>query len=161
MCFSRQILLIICAFLWSPSLKTASAEPQMVVVAVRAIHARNNSHDNSKGQSFVKTSISDSGFRDIKDKLRRLKYDSLSLISTQERNVALNDKDTVEIEGGHILTFRPVYKERKKVCIWLKWQDSTGMKVLDTRLHFDGDETVLTGMSNPDGSGIILAIDVR
>ena len=154
---SRKITLPLSCLFWTSSFQVASAETQTVVVAVRAIHA----HNNSKGSNIVNTSVSDSGFQDIRDKLRRLRYDSLSLISTQERTVALNDKETVEIDGGHLLTFRPVYKENKKVCIWLKWQDSTGMKVLDTRLHFDGDETVLTGMSNPDGSGIVLAIDVK
>lgn len=127
---------------------------QVVVVAVRAIKAKNSTE--MKGSSAESSELSD-----LKEKLKRLKYEQLVLMSSQQKTVGLNEKESVSIGEGHTLYFRPVYKSDKRACLWLKWVDSSGMNVLDTRLHFDNGETVLTGTSNDDGSGIVLAIDVK
>ncbi len=127
-----------------------------VTVSIRAIKA-----ERSEGSSLDREVVASSELADIKDKLRRLRYDSLTLIADQKKEVVINEKDSLELAEGHTVYFRPVYKSDQKVCLWLKWRDSTGLNVLDTRLHFDGRETVLTGMSNDDGSGIVLAIDVK
>jgi hypothetical protein len=136
-----------------PTFAVAQAS-QAVVVAIRAI----------KGESGVdtKSTASESdALSDIREKLKKLKYDQLTLISSQQKIVGLNEKESVSIGEGHTLYFRPVYKSDKKACLWLKWTDSTGMNVLDTRLHFNNGETVLTGTSNNDGTGIVLAIDLK
>jgi hypothetical protein len=42
--------------------------------------------------------------------------------------------------------------------MWLSWKDTDGSDILNTRVHFDSDDSVLTGTDYPDNEGRILAI---
>ncbi len=155
-CFPHRRISLKALLLASLLISSFASAADTVVVTVRAIKAEQGAQSDVN-----RATIDSAALADIRDKLRRLRYDSLTLISGQKREVALNQKDSFEIADGHTVFFRPVYKSDKKVCLWFKWQDRSGMTILDTRLHFDDGETLLTGMSNPDGSGIVMAIDVK
>lgn len=138
------------------------AESDSVIVVVRAIKAAQVERDGSaEDRAARKADLNQPGIKDIKDKLKKLKYNHLTLMSEQEKKVTMNSKETFTLADGHLISFRPVSKKKDKVCLWLNWKDSSGMNVLDTRLHFNGNETVITGMDTANGSGIVLAIDVR
>ncbi len=138
------------------------ADSESVVVVVRAIKAAQIERDGSDiDKAARKADLNQPGIKDIKDKLKKLKYNHLTLMSEQEKRVAMNSKETFTLVDGNVISFRPVSKNKDKVCLWLNWKDSSGMNVIDTRLHFNGNETVITGMDTPNGSGIVLAIDVK
>jgi len=99
--------------------------------------------------------------RDIRGKLKKLKYENYELQSHQKKTVTINQKETFVLEDGNVLTFKTISKEKDKICLWINWKDGHGMNVLNTRLHFEGGETVITGANSSADSGLILAIDVH
>jgi hypothetical protein len=46
----------------------------------------------------------------------------------------------------------------KKVGLWINWKDHDGAGILDTRLHFNSDDSVITGTDQSPGFGTVLAI---
>jgi hypothetical protein len=46
----------------------------------------------------------------------------------------------------------------KKVGLWINWKDHDGAGILDTRLHFNSDDSVITGTDQRPGFGTVLAI---
>jgi hypothetical protein len=54
--------------------------------------------------------------------------------------------------------FRPIYMDQRKVGLWLNWKDRDGSQILNTRVHFNSQDTVLTGTDCSHNEGMILAI---
>ena len=103
----------------------------------------------------------DKRLSDIRKKLRKLQYNNYSLLAAKDTHVDLSQKKSLEIGNGHSVALRPLYIEGKRIGMWLRWEDPNGMKVLDTRMHFNCGEPMLTGLEHTDDTGIILAIQVQ
>lgn len=102
----------------------------------------------------------DSRIKDLAPQLGKLHFKCFRLISSQREIIPLGKRETVGLVEGNQLTLRPLSLDSKRVGMWLKWQDASGMQVLDTRMHFDLGESMLTGVDGAADSGLILAIEV-
>lgn len=89
---------------------------------------------------------------DIGSKLRKLHYREFKLASSQDVAIPLMKKRVVYLSDGHTLTIRPQYVDGSKIGIWLRWVDEAGTRVLDTRMHFHEEETMLAGTELPSCS---------
>lgn len=128
-----------------------------VVVRVRAVKATEEENaETSRSAPNV-----DNRLDDIKRKLCKLQFHNFKMISSQETEVPIKRKQTLSLLNGQTLTLRPLYVEGDRVGLWLKWQDNSGMQILDTRMHLDSGESMLTGIDGSSDSGLILAIDVH
>jgi hypothetical protein len=96
--------------------------------------------------------------KDLSSKLSQIPYRSFRLVSSKEERLCLKKKQSMQLPNGQSLSFRPVHMEGKKVGLWLNWKDSDGAGILDTRIHFDSDDSVLTGTDQSPDRGTILAI---
>jgi hypothetical protein len=101
----------------------------------------------------------DSRIGDLTPKLGKLNYANFRLVGFQEKIVPLKKRENIALGGGHLLTLRPLYLEDQRVGMWLRWLDSNGSEILDTRMHFDSNECMLTGTEAKAQTGIILAIN--
>lgn len=104
--------------------------------------------------------VIDSRIDELKQKLTRLPFRSFKLVSAYHDVIGHREKESLKILDGQSLTLRPLRFEDKKLCMWLKWQDSSGVSILDTRVHFELGESMLAGIEGSEDSGVILAIDV-
>ncbi len=127
-----------------------------VRVRVRAIEAR--SEQGAQKQS--RPSKLGRGLADLEHKLSELSFDSFKLLGTQQAQIELKKKYAMTLSNRDMLTLRPLYVEGKRTGLWLKWRDSAGLEILDTRLHFACGESMLAGANSNSESAVILAIDV-
>ena len=86
---------------------------------------------------------------DIGAKLSKLHYREFKLASSQDVAIPLMKKRVVYLSDGHTLAIRPLYVDGSKIGIWLRWVDAAGTRVLDTRMHFHEEETMLAGTEVP------------
>jgi hypothetical protein len=109
----------------------------------------------------------DSALEDISSKLKALQYRDYKMAASQEVIVPLMKKRAVHLHDGNVLLVRPLYADGETIGLWLRWIDGAGTRLLDTRMHFNERETMLTGteLSATDGDGgglaTVLAIDVN
>ncbi len=102
----------------------------------------------------------DSRLSDLRPRLEKLSFRSYRLISDETRSIGLTRREVFIMNDGAHLSVRPLYLEKGKVGMWLKWEDKLGMPLLDTRMQFSPGESFLTGTDHNPASGIILAVDV-
>ena len=95
---------------------------------------------------------------DLKPQLILLPFSTFHLIDSKEEEISLKKKESFRLPNGQTLTFRPMYMEKERVGMWLSWKDTDGSDILNTRIHFDADDSVLTGTDYHDNEGRILAI---
>jgi hypothetical protein len=133
-----------------------------VAVDVRVVRASNPSPSELSltSQQAARKPRIDFRLKDLAAKLQRLPFQSYTVVSVEHRLIPLKKREVIGLSGGQTLTLRPLYVEDKRVGMWLKWQDQNGGDILDTRMHFDFGESVLTGTDNSENGGLILAIDV-
>lgn len=142
--------------------------PKEIVVSVRSVRAlypiENGRLDGSRGTPEQFSSGHaiqiDHRLKDLTSKLQKLQYRTYKLIGSQRETLTFGRKQTLNLVGGDVLALRPISIENTRVGMWLQWQDSAGMQVLDTRMHFDIGESVLAGLESSGEAGTILAIDV-
>ena len=136
-----------------------SAPASAIHVAVRVIEA-SDPLPNLPFTDSVRGSI-DQQLEDLRGKLLKLHYRNFRLLGVQEEIVPLLQKESIALLNGQMLTVRPLYVSGKRIGLWLKWRDRGGVEVLDTRMHFDAGESMLTGTEDQGGKGVVLAINVR
>lgn len=100
----------------------------------------------------------DAALRDLQTKLAHLPFNNFHLISSKEETISVKSRDSLQLPNGQSLMFRPVSMEHHKVGLWLNWKDRDGSEILNTRVHFDSQDTVLTGTDCAHNEGMILAI---
>lgn len=168
MFLSRFLLLAGLVSLVRPSL-TLAADPSgaSVLVHIRAVRALERVEGSESRAARVNEIEPDSDIlqvdnriRDLADKLRKLNFRTFRLISSQREVVPIGRKQNVGLVDGNQLTLRPLTLDGGRVTMWIKWEDGSGMQILDTRMHFDCGESVITGLEEASDSGLILAIDV-
>ncbi len=136
-----------------------------VMVHIRAVRALEKVEpepvsEHSGGSGDSDTLQIDTRIRDLADKLEKLHFRNFHLISSQREVVQIGKRQNVALVDGNQLTLRPLTLDDKRISMWIKWQDGSGMQVLDTRMHFDCGESVVTGVEQAADTGLILAIDV-
>lgn len=156
---SHRFLPFVVAMLCSP---IASADhgdaADTIQLSIRTIHASDPSSGDSI-QSGARRSVRvDNDIRDLTSKLSQLPFEHFQLISSKEEIVPLKNRDSLKLANGHSLTFRPMYMDETKVGLWLNWRDEEGDEILNTRVHFDATDSVLTGTDCSHDKGLILAI---
>jgi hypothetical protein len=132
-----------------------ACEHSKVKVVVRTIQATGSRPPSA--EQHTPPSLEES-LSDIKAQLVLLPFSSFHLISSKEEEISLKKKESFRLPDGQTLTFRPMYMEKERVGMWLSWKDTDGSDILNTRIHFDADDSVLTGTDYHDNEGRILAI---
>lgn len=115
-------------------------------------------HSESEHVEAARTVQVDDSIKDLAGKLSQLPFGNFQLLSTKEEVITLRTRDSLQLPNGHSLTFRPMYLDSKKVGLWLNWRDHDGGEILNTRVHFDASDSVLTGTDCAHDKGLILAI---
>lgn len=156
--FAAFISFTACVFCCQASqvLADDSVRGQRVTVLVRSVKASNP----AQGGGAANTEI-DKRIEDLRSKLETLHFKSFRLLSTETRVVNLERKETMQVGEGSTLVVRPLYVQDHRVGMWLKWRDSTGANILDTRMHFSAGESMITGADQTGDTGVLLAIDVN
>lgn len=129
----------------------------LVRLSIRTIQASDPREPSGHNSSSVVSHI-DTALGDLESKLARLPFAKFHLIALKEETITLRKKNWIQLPNGQSLAFRPMYVENKKVGLWLNWKDRDGTEILNTRLHFDANDSVLTGTDGPHDQGLILAI---
>jgi len=128
-----------------------------ITVRVRTVtghQLRENLEDTSKVQI-------DSRLKDLSPKLYKLQYQRYTLLSEKTEKLDIAKPRVIQLCKGHSLTLRPLYVREDRVGMRLKWLTDKGAKILDTRMHFDSRESMLTGTASDENSGLILAVNVN
>jgi hypothetical protein len=100
----------------------------------------------------------DPELKDLEGRLINLPFSRFQLLASKEETITIKQKNSLQLPNGQKLTFRPMYMDRKKVGLWLNWRDRDGSEILNTRVHFDSNESVVTGTDCAHDQGLILAI---
>ena len=116
--------------------------------------------DPTSSQGAPIDRIVDDSLFDLAPKLEKLHFKKFHLVSSQDEVVPMMKKATMYLQDGNTLSVRPLYLDGPKIGMWLRWQSATGVKILDTRMHFHCGESMLTGTDGDGDSGMVLAIDV-
>ena len=102
----------------------------------------------------------DSRLRDLAPKLQKLQYDKYQLLSARQESIPVAGRHTMLLSNGQRLTLRPLYVKEERVGMWMKWDDSSGMQIIDTRIHFNCGEDALTALESNPERGLILSVKV-
>ena len=143
-CFSLVAVSLTCGFVHAES----------VTVNVRTLSA-----SGSVGNSGA--IVLDSKIEDLRSQLQDLHFGTYQLVSSRSEVIPAKKKQVMLLDNGQKLIIRPISSEKDRVCLWLHWQDASGIKLLDTRMHLESGKSMLAGTDSTDNNGMILAINVR
>ena len=146
----------------SASADEGSTDTSTIKLSVRTIQASSPSEQPSSadGSGSNERQIRlDGALNDLQPKLAHLPFSSFHLLSHKEETITLRKKNSLQLPNGQSLIFRPIYMDSRKVGLWLNWRDKDGSEILNTRLHFDSQDSVLTGTDCAHNEGLILAIN--
>jgi hypothetical protein len=113
---------------------------------------------SKRGEATKVTVSVDRKLEDIRDKLLQLPFSHFHLVSARDEIMLIKEKNSLELPNGQILFFRPMYVKGEKIGLWLNWKDNTGRELLNTRLHFNPLDSVITGTDCGRNEGVVLAI---
>jgi len=125
------------------------------------IRALIGSEPASDGVGGVSAASLDSDIKDLASQLSRLRYEKFELLDFKQQEVNLRSRRKVELPRGQKLVFKPMYVEGNRVGMWMRWNDHKGMRLLDTLMHFECGETIVSGVESSNDHGYILAIKVH
>jgi hypothetical protein len=141
-----------------PTSEGKTSSVSLHVRALRASDPKGNANNSDEKDNQIKLS---STLIPFQRKLATLPFRSFELMSEEEAVVSLKKKHHIQLINGHHLVVRPLFlREDGNICLWLRWQDKEGMKLLDSRIHVPLGETVLAGVEQSPTSGMVLTIDV-
>lgn len=127
-------------------------DSQNVLIRLMVIEGRDkDSADQHNSIQF------DSNLKSVSSKLLSLPFRSYSLLKKQDVDLPINEKQELYIHDNKI-QMRQLGAEKNKFCIWLRWDDESGMNLIDTRLHLRPGETMILGSDATSDSGVILAL---
>lgn len=133
-------------------------EASDVKIFVRTIEATEPVNADVSDETNTTVMHIDQALKDLQPKLTQLPFSSFKLLASKEQQVSLRKRETLHLPNGQSLALRPMYVDHKRVGVWLNWKDTGGADILNTRIHFDADDSVLTGTDCPHDAGLILAI---
>lgn len=140
--------------------------PTTVTLSVRAIQASAPTEGDKETVGRGKATQSgraqlDPELKDIESRLINLPFSRFQLLASKNETITIKQKNSLQLPNGQKLTFRPMYMDHKKVGLWLNWRDKDGSEILNTRVHFDSNESVVTGTDCAHDQGLILAIKAQ
>jgi len=141
------------------SAEETSQEPGSVIVFVRTIQA-SEPLDAEESESAHSPKVP-SDLSDIEGKLAQLPFRSFMLLASKSETHSLKKREMMKLPNGQTLVFRPMYMDKKRVGLWLNWRDADDSEILNTRVHFDTDDSVVTGTDCAENKGLILAIKAK
>lgn len=98
---------------------------------------------------------------DLQSKLQNLHYSRFRMVSSYQDVVPLMKKRVMQLDQGQSLAVRPLYIRSDRIGLWLRWVDRNGEQLLDTRMHFEPDESIVSGFDVDGGeAGTVLAVNV-
>lgn len=152
--------LSLCAF--HISMPTSHAEhnpndPTTVTISVRTIEASEPTRDAHHTDQAPTLKV-DGKLSDIQGRLANLPFSHFQLLDSKQETLTIKKKNSIQLPNGQMLWFRPMYMEHKKVGLWLNWKEKDGSEILNTRVHFDSNDSVVTGTDCEANKGLILAI---
>lgn len=133
-------------------------DSHMITLSIRTIQASEPRLFETLQASAGQQIHLEGNIRDLERKLAQLPFNTFQLIDSKEETIALKTRDSLQLPNGQSLTFRPMYIDTKKVGLWLHWRNQEGGEILNTRVHFDTDDSVVTGTDCAHDKGVILAI---
>lgn len=134
-------------------------EPRGIVVHVRTVMGYGT---GAKAERSARAHVTvDKQIEDLRSKLETLHYSRYRLVSSDSKIILVKRKETMLLIGGQTLTLRPIYMDRQRMGMSLKWVGKQGAQLLDTRMHFNWGEDMLAGTESGEDSGVILAINVK
>ena len=146
-------------FVVSAQCEQPNPEDTEIKISVRAIQASEPHKNENSEASLEGRKIKVVGeIKDLETRLSQLPFNNFQLLSSKEETLAIKHRDSLQLPNGHTLIFRPIYADDHKAGLWLNWRDRDGSEILNTRIHFDADESVLTGTECAEDKGLILAI---
>jgi hypothetical protein len=158
-CSTLLLSILTPSLLLSHSVPVAKAEDSgTVVVSVRTIQASEPIKGASAPQGAASSPKMPTELKDIEGKLAQLPFSSFMLLASKSETHTLKKREMMRLPNGQTLTLRPMYMDDKRVGLWLNWRDADNSEILNTRVHFDSDDAVVTGTDFPDNRGLILAI---
>ncbi len=153
---------------WCVYADSTQAEKTKIRFSVRTIQANNTYHPSDESFHYKMHSSTDSGptvtvsidkhLRDIREKLLQLPFSHFHLISDHNNIITLKKKNRLTLPNNQVLFFKPIYVDGGKIGLWLNWKDHLGREMLNTRLHFNAFDSIVTGTNDGRNTGIILAI---
>lgn len=165
---TRTSLCLSCAIVaWSASVlvdpsevraDSAGPDGSTITLSVRTIQATEPTDEDKPQPSTARSIRLDSEIRDLEPKLAQLPFGKFQLIAAKQEAITLKARDSLQLPNGQSLVFRPLYVDEKKVGLWLNWREQDGSEILNTRVHFDAADSVLTGTDCSHDKGLILAI---
>jgi hypothetical protein len=140
--------------------------PTTVTLFVRAIQATSPFQQERPRAENVATkeatsSQLDPELKDIEARLINLPFSRFQLLASKNETITIKQKNSLQLPNGQKLILRPMYMDHKKVGLWLNWRDKDGSEILNTRVHFDSSESVITGTDCSHDQGLILAIKAK
>lgn len=159
-----MVSLVATYLLWSVNLaaQESTKDTSTIKLSVRTIQASGPSEqqlsDDAQGSKERQIHV-DGALNDLQPKLAHLPFSHFHLLSRKEETITLRKKNSLQLPNGQSLIFRPIYMDTRKVGLWLNWRDKDGSEILNTRLHFDSQDSVLTGTDCAQNEGLILAIN--
>lgn len=137
--------------------------PTTVTLSVRAIQATSPVQQEKPGVENLTAKEATSAqldpeLKDIEARLINLPFSRFQLLASKNETITIKQKNSLQLPNGQRLIFRPMYMDHKKVGLWLNWRDKDGSEILNTRVHFDSNESVVTGTDCAQDQGLILAI---
>jgi hypothetical protein len=154
-----NVVLLTPVFVAAETDRLTNSTSKSVMVEVRTVEASDPLPQNNITESPLFEI--DARLDDLRSKLEKLHYRTFKLIGAQSQVLPILQKESLVLVNGQTLTMRPLYVSPKRIGLWLKWSDKTGAEVLDTRMHFDPGESMLTGSETEGAKATVLAIDVK
>jgi hypothetical protein len=130
---------------------------ERVTVLVRTIQATKPVKEGNSSSTEVSTELEQS-LADLQPKLAQLPFRSFKLVASKEGYFEVAKKGTLNLPNGQSVGVRPIYADDHRMGMWLNWLDSDGSEILNTRLHFDCEDTIVTGTDSANDEGLLLAI---
>ena len=142
------------------SLTTSTAdEKPTFTISVRAVYA-----EGMLGEGETRLPDAEAfepKLKDIQAKLEKLPFKTFKLVAEDDHEVSLRQKDSMRLSNGQRLCLRAVDADAERVTLWFRWSDSDGNSLLDTRMNFSRNETMVAGVeSAEENSGVVLAVKV-
>ena len=135
---------------------TLRAEEPQFAVRVRTVRTLDHvTREEAHGARHM-----DGKLHDISSKLLKLPYRSFQLLSTQKADIKLMTKETLSLPDDRKVTIRPLKMDEDRICMWIKWVDADGSTIIDSRMHFNTGEAMISGSEQSDEEGLVLAIEV-
>lgn len=121
------------------------------VVRVRSVSALPGEGEYSIDQSI----------QDLAAQLKQLPFKTFKLTEERTGRFSMKSKGTLKFASGDKIQLRPLYEDEGRLCLWFRWTDSSGMQVLDTRLHLEPGTSILAGTESSDDRALVLAVGVE